>query len=123
MGREPPVSRHATRHGTWWLPDRGDEIVNALMGGWLYQPEIIEVGLRYIRAGTQVLDVGANFGNMTIPFAQAAKGGIVHAFEADPFVARTLRQTVTENDANVLVHEGVVWHTSGLTLHFPEAMF
>ena len=75
------------------------------------------------RPGTVVLDVGANFGQMTVLFARlVGPRGHVHSFEAEPFIGDVLNKNVEANLVReiVTIHRGVVWHTSGIDLIYPE---
>jgi FkbM family methyltransferase len=117
---------HDTPTGRWWLPDRsGDIIAAAIAAGGIYDAAVVEEAYHHIRPGTQVLDLGANFGQMAVLFARHAgrPSGMIHAFEAEPFVADTLQRNVSENAANVKVYNRAVWHTGGISLVFPPPDF
>jgi FkbM family methyltransferase len=113
-----------TAIGHWWLPVApGDVVVNAIKGGCIFDAPIVREAERHIRPGTVVLDVGANFGQMTVLFARlVGPRGHVHAFEAEPFVAGILQKNVEANGVSecVTIHRGAVWHSSGINLVFPQ---
>jgi FkbM family methyltransferase len=113
-----------TATGRWWLPDTPiDDVANTIKSGRIFDAPIIREAQRHIRPGTVVLDVGANFGQMTVIFAKlVGPRGHVHAFEAEPFVGRILQKNVEANGVSkfVTIHRGAVWHTSGLELVFPQ---
>jgi len=126
---EPPVGDRdlqffETNTGRWWLPAApGDAVASTIKSGRIFDAAIVNEAKRHIRPGTVVLDVGANFGQMTVLFAKlVGPNGHVHAFEAEPFVARILQKNLEANGVNefVTIHLGAVWHSSGLELVFPE---
>jgi FkbM family methyltransferase len=113
-----------TATGKWWLPNApGDIVANAMKSGQIFDAPIVCEAQRYIRPGTVVLDLGANFGQMTVLFARlVGPQGHVHSFEGEPLVADILKKNVEANGVTeiVTIHRGAVWHTSGLDLIFPE---
>jgi FkbM family methyltransferase len=113
-----------TATGRWWLPDiPNDDVGNTIKSGGIFDAPIVHEAEHHIRPGTVVLDVGANFGQMTVLFAKlVGPHGHVHAFEAEPFVGRILQKNVEANGVSefVTIHRGAVWHTSGLELVFPQ---
>ncbi|MGQ0739157.1 MAG: hypothetical protein ACT4OJ_08880 [Bacteroidota bacterium] len=76
--------------GKYYLPVRGlekDAVANMLVRGRIFEPEIINTAKKFIRKDTAVLDIGANFGQMSIEFSKlAGNGGKVYSFEAQNFV-------------------------------------
>ena len=76
LGKEqsetPTLSLFKTAIGNYYLPVdvEKDVIVNEMKSGRVFEPEIIEVAKQYITEGSTVLDVGANFGQMTLFFSQ-----------------------------------------------------
>jgi FkbM family methyltransferase len=116
-----------TATGRWWLPEApGDVVADAMKSGRIFDAPIMREAQRHIRPGTVVLDVGANFGQMTVLLAKlVGPRGHIHAFEAEPFVSRILQKNVEANGASELVtiHRDAVWHTGGLELVFPQPDF
>jgi FkbM family methyltransferase len=113
-----------TATGRWWLPEApGDVVADAMKRGRVFDAPLISEAKRHIRPGTVVLDVGANFGQMTVLFAKlVGPHGRVHAFEAEPFVGHILQKNVEVNGVGevVTIHRGAVWHTAGVELVFPK---
>ncbi len=129
LAKEPPAADQGlqlfeTATGRWWLPDAPSDVVaNAMKNDQIFDEPIVREAERHIRPGTVVLDVGANFGQMTVLFAKlVGPRGHIHAFEAEPFVARILQKNIEANGVSefVTIHRGAVWHRSGLELVFPE---
>jgi FkbM family methyltransferase len=71
------------------------------------EPKLSWVCARVLRPGDTVVDVGANYGVITLLAAHiVGAGGCVHAFEPQPAVAALLRRSVAANHMDqVQVHE------------------
>ncbi len=63
-----------------------------LVRGKFFEPPIIAVAKKYIKKGTTVLDLGANFGQMTIEFSKFVGTGQVYSFEAQHTVFNFLKK-------------------------------
>lgn len=118
------LSFYRTALGDVYLPtDAPDDLIAARMSrGALFEPEVIETALRFIRPGTTVLDVGSNFGQMAMAFARATgPQGRVYAFEAQARVFDILQRNIAANKlAQIEAVFGAVLDESGRVLHFPE---
>lgn len=87
------------------------------------EPKLSWVCSRVLRPGDTAVDVGANYGVITLLAAQAVgPGGCVHAFEPQPAVAELLRQSLALNGmAHVHVHELALSDADGeLQLRVPD---
>src|SRR5882724_5377196 len=73
-----------TPTGKYYLPAelKNDIVINSIKNGYYFEPEVIAVAKQYIKKGANVLDVGANYGQMSILFSQLAGDGAVYSFEA-----------------------------------------
>jgi len=71
-----------TPTGKYYLPAhlKNDHVMNKIKSGVYFEPEVIEIAKQYIKKDTVVLDVGANYGQMTIFFSSLAGGGSVFSF-------------------------------------------
>lgn len=111
--------------GSFYLPVNGlekDAVANTIVRGKFFDPEIIDVAKKYIKKGTAVLDVGANFGQMSIEFSKATgSDGKVYSFEAQDFVYQFLQRNINANGCtNVQLYNRAVWDKENVTLFFPE---
>jgi len=73
-----------------------------------------------------VLDVGANFGQMSVLFSNlAGDDGTVHSFEADDFVYDIFKRNIDANDkvGRIIPHFGAVHNADNETLIFPVQDF
>ena len=77
----------------------GDVVANAIKNNLIFEKEIVDVAAKYIKPNTVVLDVGSNFGQMSILFSEmVGEKGIVHAFDADDWVFEILNRNIKAND-------------------------
>ncbi|MEJ7764313.1 MAG: FkbM family methyltransferase [Acidimicrobiales bacterium] len=85
-------------------------------------PRISWVCKRILRSGDVVVDVGANYGVITLLAADlVGERGLVHAFEPQPLVAALLRKSLERNGFNnAHVHQVALSEADGeLKLHVP----
>ncbi len=111
--------------GKYYLPSKGlekDAVTHMLVRGRFFDPEIINIAKKYIKKGTAVLDVGANFGQMSIEFSKATgPEGSVYSFEAQDFVFNFLEKNINANHcSNVKLFKRAVWDKDNVILYFPE---
>lgn len=112
---------YSTKHGNFWLPDHNhnDPLIDNIKEGTLFDNHVIEACKKFITPGSTVIDVGANFGQMSLQWSKmVGPEGHVHAFECSEFVSYFLKKTMKQNDhaSNVTVHTEAVWHTAGENL-------
>jgi len=125
--KEQRVRLYDTPTGRYYLPTDAprDPVIHCIKTGAIFEPEIIETAKAYIRPGSTVLDVGANFGQMSVLFSRfVGVGGQVHSFEADPFVYELLQKTLAANNCqNVTAHPGAVYDRPNQQLFYPVQDF
>ncbi|HKY37061.1 MAG TPA: FkbM family methyltransferase [Polyangiaceae bacterium] len=126
--RTSALTRFETKTGNYYLPTdaHGDVVANAIKAGKIFEPEVVNLALSQIRPGSVVLDVGANFGQMSVLFAQhAGPQGKVYAFEADDFVFEIFKRNIDANSLNGRIEPvfGAVHDVAGETLYFPVQDF
>jgi hypothetical protein len=118
------------RFGSFFVPSgaQGDSIVDAITRGDLFDWQIAEAMVRYFEPGSCFLDVGANFGQMSVAVAHALqqspenlREGLGILIEAEPFVASIARANVVENGLQraLQVVEGAAWDKPGINLPSP----
>lgn len=93
---------------------------NDFIGKWMlrgkhFEVECIEPILAQLNSGDVVIDVGANIGCYTIPFAQAVGStGQVHSFEPQGVIHQLLEHNVSANELNnVRTYHMAVGHQNG----------
>lgn len=126
--RSDALSYHETATGNYYLPAdaHGDIVVQSIRGNGIFEPEIVEVGAQHIRKNTAVLDVGANFGQMSVLFSRmVGPRGKVYSFEADDFIFDVLKKNIAANNMaeKIIPVFGAVHNVAGETLFFPVQDF
>lgn len=124
---EGDLGIYHTTQGFFYLPLNApkDIIINLIKNGETFEPEIIELAKKLIKKNSAVLDVGANFGQMSLFFSQlVGEKGTVYSFEAQKRVFEMLEKTVDANKAqNIQPVFCAVYFESGHIFHFPEPDF
>ncbi|MEJ7829572.1 MAG: FkbM family methyltransferase [Segetibacter sp.] len=125
--RSDSLTLYTTKTGNFYLPSDAhqDIIANAIKNDEIFDEEIIICAKKYIIPGSTVLDVGTNFGQMSVLFSKmVGNNGIVYSFEADNFIFETLKRNIEANDCkNVVPVYGAVHDIANATLYFPEQDF
>jgi FkbM family methyltransferase len=118
---------HPTPVANYYLPGNvdSDVIANHMKRGMIFEPDVVACCKKYIQPGTAVLDVGANFGQMSIEFSKlTGQAGKVYSFEAQKAVFDVLELNVKANSiSSIECIYGAVYNQTGNTLHFPEPDF
>ena len=122
------LTLYKTETGNYYLPtDAYDDIVaNTIKSNQVFEKEVVDLASKYIQKGNTVLDVGANFGQMSILFAgMVGEKGIVHSFDADDWVYEIFTKNISANNKTgiIIPHFGAVHNVVGETLIFPEQNF
>ena len=106
----PSLKFGTNEMGRFAIPSHpaNDKIANKIQAGVIFEPEIVEVAQRYIMPGSVVIDVGANFGQMSILFAhETGPSGVVYSIEADDYICRILETNVKLNNiSNIIILAG-----------------
>ena len=123
LSKDKSIYYCETPIGNFSLPKYGldeDAVTNVISRGKLFEPEVIELAKKYIKRGSSVLDVGANFGQMSIEFAKfTGPGGKVYSFEAQDFVFKFFEKNISNNNiSNIEAVNKAVWNKDGETLYF-----
>lgn len=116
-----------TQLGHFYLPRNApdDVIINCIKSGKIFEPEIIGTAKKLINHGSIALDVGANFGQMSLLFSgMVGVDGQVYSFEADDFVFEVFKKNIEANGRkNIEPIFGAVFNESGEELFFPKQDF
>lgn len=118
-----------TPTGKYYLPAflKKDVVANSIKRGLIFDHEIIELAKKYITAKSVFLDIGANYGQMSIilsKYLESIGGGKVYSFEAEPYVGSILKKNVLANNCgNIEIVLGAVHNKNGNKVVFPEPDF
>lgn len=106
------------------IPD-GDIIGQTIRKGEIFDINIIQCAEKYIRPGTTAIDVGANFGQMSLLFSRMVGPlGQVFSIEADDYVGHVLAENVRVNGIqNIRIVNNAVHNVTGNTVFFPDQDF
>tara|TARA_B100000965_G_C19520474_1_gene726276 strand:+ start:560 stop:1297 length:738 start_codon:yes stop_codon:yes gene_type:complete len=93
---------HNTKNGKYYLPlFNNDLIAREIISNKIYQNEILNIAKEYITENSAIIDVGANFGQLSIEFSKLQKNTVVYSFEAQKFIYELLKKNVKVNNVNV----------------------
>ncbi len=125
--RSNQLSFYETATGNYYLPTHahGDIICQAIINNQVFDENIINAIKPYITTNSSVLDVGANFGQMSILLAQMHNKSIdVHSFEASEFIYNTLNKSIQANNlSNITTYHKAVFDKNDVVLSFPKHDF
>ena len=85
---------YETPNNNYYLPKncKGDCVANNMKEGKLFDMNIIEIAKTFIKPNTSILDVGANYGQMSIEFSRIDSSCKVYAFEVQEMVYKLLEK-------------------------------
>ncbi len=109
--------------GKYYLPktSSNDVIAKCMRNGVLFDEVIISTARRFIQEDTIVLDIGANYGQMSIEFSKyIGQNGKVYSFEAQKSVYDILIKNVEANcPSRVQTYYNAVYETDKRVMKFP----
>ena len=121
------LTLHETATGKYYLPTDvyQDVVANTIINNGIFEEDVVNCARQYIKPGTTVLDVGCNFGQMSILFSKmTGPSGKVYSFDADDFVFEVFKKNVAVNECNNIQPVfGAVHNQQGATLYFPDQDF
>ncbi|MDB5286269.1 MAG: FkbM family methyltransferase [Mucilaginibacter sp.] len=122
------LTLHNTATGNYYLPTHayGDIVANTIKNNQIFEKEVVDIAYKYIKEDTAVLDVGSNFGQMSILFAnKVGDKGTVYAFDADDFVYEILVKNIAANnkEGKIIPTFGAIHNIDNEILFFPEQDF
>lgn len=126
--RTNALTLHSTVTGNYYLPTHAyeDVVANTIKSNQIFEKEVVEVASKFIKQGTSVLDVGANFGQMSVLFSGlVGEAGKIYSFDADDFIFEILKKNISENKKeNVIIpFFGAVHDKENEILFFPVQDF
>jgi FkbM family methyltransferase len=126
--RTKNLKYYTTKTGNYYLPADAhkDIIINCIRNDQIFEKEVVELAAQYVQPNTSVLDVGANFGQMSILFSNmVGHQGKVYSFDADDWVYEVFCKNIDANNkrGSIVPHFGAVHDKEGEVLLFPEQDF
>jgi FkbM family methyltransferase len=113
---------YKTPLGNYYLPrnSTGDHVANNIKDGKLFDEPIIDLAKTFIKPNTAILDIGANYGQMSIEFSRIAPSCQIYAFEAQEMVYHILKKNLIANNAdNVRSFYNAVYDKNDMEFFFP----
>ena len=97
------LKKYETKTGKFYLPRFAfkDEIRKKILNNEITDQLIFDALKKYIVPNSIVLDLGANFGQMSILWSKCQSNVEVYAFEASKYVYDILKKNIHANSANV----------------------
>jgi FkbM family methyltransferase len=120
----PDLDYYETPTGNYYFPKNcnGDDVANTIKRGHIFDQAILSEALKHIKPNSTILDVGANFGQMSIEFSRSADNVQVYAFEAQKLVYEVLTKNLKANGChNASAVYNAVFDKHGHDMYFPEA--
>lgn len=122
--RTKKLSFYKTKTGNYYLPSDAvnDGIASSIKNNLVFDKEVVDCSAKYIKPGSVVLDLGCNFGQMSVLFSKlVGERGKVHSFEADDWIYEILLKNITANkkEGIVIPHFGAVHNLNNKTLYYP----
>lgn len=122
-----PLRFYQTKLGNYYLPNdtSRDVIARNMKRGKIFEQFIVDVARRYITKGSVVLDVGSNFGQMSLIFSQlVGEEGQVFSFEADDYIFYVLEKNINANKCyNIKLFNKAVYNKTGAAMYYPVPDF
>jgi FkbM family methyltransferase len=122
------LSYYETATGNFFLPtDANNDIVaNTIIANRIFEKDVVDIAAKYIKPNSVVLDIGANFGQMSILFSNlVGENGKVFSFDADDWVFEILKKNIEANNkiGKIIPFFGAVYNISNEILIFPNQDF
>lgn len=117
-----------TETGNYYLPtDAHDDVVaNTIKSNKIFEKEVVDLAATLIKPNTSVLDIGANFGQMSVLFSNlVGENGKVFSFDADDWIFEIFKKNIEANNKTdkIIPHFGAIHNINNEILIFPEQDF
>lgn len=98
------LKKYNTSTGVYFLPKFAfsDIIAKQIKKSKIYDEEIYLEAKKLVKSESIVIDIGSNFGQLSILFSKLHKNIEVHSFEASKFIFNILKKNIEANKANVI---------------------
>ena len=97
------LKKFKTKTGYYYLPFFAfkDRIRNKIIDNKISDEKVYNIIKNLVKADSIVLDVGANYGQLSILWSQCKANVTVYAFEASTYIFSILSKNVSVNSVNV----------------------
>jgi FkbM family methyltransferase len=102
-----------------------DIIAQAIKRGEIFEEYIIQEARQYIRPGTACIDIGANFGQMSLIFSKlVGESGAVYSVEADDYCQHIIENNINLNNiSNINLVKAAAHKLDNQQVRFPDQDF
>ena len=82
--------------GNYYLPQFAlkDLIRNEIIDNKIFDKKVYETAIKYVKEDSIVLDVGANFGQLSVLLSKCKKNVEVYSFEASNYLFEILKKNI-----------------------------
>ena len=104
------LKKYNTINGSFYLPFFAfqDVIRNTIINNKIYEEEVYNAVKKHIKPNSIVLDIGSNYGQMSILWSKVKPGVQVYSFEASSYIFTILKKNIEINNANVKAFNNIV---------------
>jgi len=104
------LKKYNTLNGSFYLPFFAfqDVIRNTIINNKIYEEEVYNAVKKHIKPNSIVLDIGSNYGQMSILWSKVKPGVQVYSFEASSYIFKILKKNIEINSANVKAFNNIV---------------
>lgn len=108
------LKKYNTLNGSFYLPFFAfqDVIRNTIIKNKIYEEEVYNAVKKKIKPNSIVLDIGSNYGQMSILWSKVKQGVQVYSFEASSYIFTILKKNIEINNANVKAFNNIVGNVS-----------
>ena len=101
---------YKTVTGNYYLPQFAlkDLIRNEIIDNKIFDKKVYETAIRYIQEDSIVLDVGANFGQLSVLLSKYRNNVKVYSFEASKYIFEILEKNLKINNVNAKLFNNLV---------------
>lgn len=119
---------YETATGNYFLPTDvyNDVVANSIKENKIFEKEVVDLASIFIKPNTCVLDIGANFGQMSILFSNlVGDNGKVLSFEADDWIFEIFQKNIEANykQGKIVPHFGAIHNVDNEIMIFPNQDF
>ncbi len=117
------IKLYKTSTGNYFLPQFAfkDLIRNEIIDNKIFDKKVFEIAKKHIKENSIVLDVGSNFGQMSVLFSKLGKNIEVYSFEASKYLFEILTKNTEINNANVKLFNNLVGNVSSSNFQIKKA--
>lgn len=108
------LKKYNTLYGPFYLPFFAfkDVVRNLIINNKIYEEEVYNAVKKHIKPNSIVLDIGSNYGQMSILWSKVKPGVQVYSFEASSYIFKILKKNIEINSANVKAFNNIVGNVS-----------